>query len=271
MSQPTSWEKLENLPGVSAVSITQATTATFSDLYFRLTFFFFIQVGSKRVVSPTQGEIIGQEGDLMIFPPGSIVTMENRPVLDGDYRATGVSFSDDLIDTVFQGVGLPSSSTDVTTVSSKTGDPAFLLSLIQGTLENKSLPVAIRQHRFQEPLIWLRHKGIHLPSQREELPLSRLRRLIETDLTHPWRTPEVAEHFAMSEATLRRWLAKSGQGFSKTLLNTRLEHGLTRLQTTQDSVSNIALDCGFKTPSHFSDAFRKRFGIRPKEIRTATV
>jgi transcriptional regulator GlxA family with amidase domain len=68
---------------------------------------------------------------------------------------------------------------------------------------------------------------------------------------------------------LRRLLVKSGQGFAKTLLNTRLEHGLSMLQTTNVPVSQIALDCGFKTPSHFSDAFRKRFEIRPKEIRTA--
>ena len=76
-------------------------------------------------------------------------------------------------------------------------------------------------------------------------------------------------HFAMSEATMRRWLSKSGQGFAKTLLNTRLEHGLSLLQTTDDRISEIALDCGFKTPSHFSDAFRKRFGIKPKDIRLA--
>ena len=80
---------------------------------------------------------------------------------------------------------------------------------------------------------------------------------------------EVAEHFAMSEATMRRWLSKTGQGFAKILLHTRLERGLSLLQTTDDQISEIALDCGFKTPSHFSDAFRKRFGIKPKDIRLA--
>ena len=64
-----------NLPDeigrVSIFPITQATTATFADLYFRLTFFFFIQRGEKYVETPTQGEMIGREGDLMIFPPGA--------------------------------------------------------------------------------------------------------------------------------------------------------------------------------------------------------
>lgn len=73
----------------------------------------------------------------------------------------------------------------------------------------------------------------------------------------------------MSEATLRRSLAGSGQGFARILHNARLERGLALLQTTDLPISRIALDCGFGTPSHFSDSFRKRFGIPPKSIRSA--
>jgi AraC-like DNA-binding protein len=256
---------------VSILPITQATTATFSDLYFRQTFFFFIQTGSKRVINPSQGELIGQEGDLMIFPPGSMVTMENRPVLDDRYRAVGVSFADDLIDAVFADHQLPSVPKGIQIVRAEPDRPSKLLDLITATLADKTLPDAIQQHRLLEPLIWLRHNRYNLQTHSNELPLSRLRRLIETDLSHPWRILEVADHFAMSEATLRRLLIKSGQGFAKTLLSTRLEHGLSMLQTTDIPVSQIALECGFKTPSHFSDAFRKRFGIRPKEIRTVAI
>ena len=259
------------VPSVSVLPITQATTATFSDLYFRLTFFFFIQKGSKRVLSSTQGELIGQEGDLMIFPPGSMVTMENHPVLDESYRAVGVSFAHEMIDSVFNDQRASNSSKGIQVMRAEPDNPAQLLNIIAKTLADDSLPESIQQHRLLEPLIWLRQKGYHLPSQNEELPLSRLRRLIETDLSHSWRTSEVAAHFAMSEATLRRWLAKSGQGFAKTLLNTRLEHGLSMLQTTNTPITQIALDCGFKTPSHFSDAFRKRFAIRPKEIRSIII
>lgn len=263
--------KVVTEPKVSILPITQATTATFTDLYFRLTFFFFIKTGSKRVLSPKQGELIGQEGDLMIFPPGSMLTMENRPVLDDVYRAVGVSFADAMIDSVFAGTSKPQPVKGIQIIRAEPDQPANLLDIVQDTLANKDLPAAIRDHRLLEPLIWLRHKGIHLPTHNEELPLSRLRRLIETDLTYEWRTLDVADHFAMSEATLRRWLAKSGQGFAKTLLNTRLEHGLSLLQTTGTPITQIAFECGFKTPSHFSDAFRRRFGIRPKEIRIAVV
>jgi AraC-like DNA-binding protein len=254
---------------VSIFPITQATTATFADLYFRLTFFFFLQRGEKHVETPTQGEMLGREGDLMIFPPGAMVTMVNRPVLDEAYRAVGVCFSHDLIDTVFADAPKPKNATAVQILRSDMHSPSAILSLIQENLANENLPEPIRQHRLIEPLIWLREQGIILPTTVEDQPISKVRRLIETDLSYPWMADEVAEHFAMSEATMRRWLSKTGQGFAKILLHTRLERGLSLLQTTDDQISEIALDCGFKTPSHFSDAFRKRFGIKPKDIRLA--
>ena len=254
---------------VSIFPITQATTATFTELYFRLTFFFFIQRGSKYVLSPKQGEMLGEEGDLMIFPPGSMVTMENRPVMEGDYRALGVCYTHDLINSVFSDVPKFDAAQGVQIVRASQHNPAGILSLIQDTLDNDALPATIRNHRLLEPLLWLREQGFQLPTQVEDDPISQVRSLIETDLSYPWMAAEVAAHFAMSEATMRRWLSKTGQGFARILLYTRLEWGLSLLQTTDAQVSQIALDCGFKTPSHFSDAFRKRFGIKPKDIRLA--
>jgi transcriptional regulator GlxA family with amidase domain len=174
-----------------------------------------------------------------------------------------------LIDAVFADEPKAKNATDVQIVRSDRHNPNAILSLIQDNLANESLPEPIRQHRLIEPLIWLREQGIILPTTIEDEPISKVRRLIETDLSHPWMADEVAEHFAMSEATMRRWLSKTGQGFAKIMLHTRLERGLSLLQTTDDQISEIALDCGFKTPSHFSAAFRKRFEIKPKDIRLA--
>lgn len=254
-------------PDISVLEISQATTATFTDLYFQHTFLFFIQVGSKRVLCPLNGELIGQAEDVMIFPPGSMVTMENHPVLGNDYRATGVCFPHRMIETVFSNQTSKSASSGIQIVSASKGQSCQILNTIQATLAATDIPESIRQHRLLEPLIWLKSHNIHLSHHEEEKPLSKVRRLIETDLSYPWRSSDVAEHFAISEATMRRWLTKSGQGFSKILQNTRLEHGLSLLQSTEIPISHIALDCGFKTPSHFSDSFKKRFGIKPSEIR----
>lgn len=254
-------------PDVSVLSISQATTATFTDLYFQYTFLFFIQVGSKRVLCPINGELVGHAEDVMIFPPGSMITMENRPVLGDDYRATGVCFPGHMIEIVFANEKSKSGSAGIQIVQAFTGQSFQILNIIQATLNDTEIPEPIRQHRLLETLLWLKYHGVHLSPHEEEKPLSKVRRLIETDLSHPWRSNEVASYFAISEATMRRWLTESGQGFSKILQNTRLEHGLSLLQSTDIPIAEIALNCGFKTPSHFSDSFKKRFGIKPSEIR----
>ena len=254
---------------VSTLTITQATAATFSDLFISQTFLCFIRSGTKRVVCPINGEMIASAGDLFIFPPGSIVTLENRPLLDADYRADGVYFSRDLIGMAF-GDHPQRFGSAIQIVREAPNNPLDILHLIHETLGNRDLPDPIRQHRLLEPLIWLRHHGVHLPVEDHANPLAKLRRLIEADPGHRWRVSEVAGSFAMSEATFRRWLAKSGHGFSKIMHNVRLEIGLTLLQTTDLQVSQIALECGFSTPSHFADSFKKRFGIKPMAIRSAS-
>ena len=256
-----------SLPDVSTLSISQATPATFSELYFQHTFLVFIQVGSKRVLCPINGELIGQAEDVMIFPPGSVVTLENRPMLDHDYRAIGVCFSHHMIEAIFSNEISRAKPVGIQILQTGSEQAREILDTIQATLNDKRLPQAIRQHRLLEPLVWLKYHGIQLSPHEDENPLSKIRRLIETDLSHPWRSSEVADYFAISESTMRRWLAKSGQGFAKTLQNTRLEHGLSLLQSTDMPIAEIAFNCGFKTPSHFSDSFRKRFGIKPSEIR----
>lgn len=253
---------------VSILPITQATAAIFSDLFIRLTFLCFIQTGSKRIVCPINGEMIGEEGDLIIFPAGSIVTLENRPLLNARYHADGVYFTDDLIEEVFADQGQGFEPAGIQIVRAHPHRPVEVLKLTQDTLDSETLPLAIRRHRLLEPLVWLRHQGVRLPVRNDEEPLAKLRRLIETDPGRPWRASEVAGHFAMSEPTFRRWLAKSGYGFAKILHNTRLEKGLALLQSTRTPISQIALECGFQTPSHFSDSFKKRFGIKPMAIRS---
>lgn len=254
--------------GVSLLPITQATAAIFTDLFIGLTFLCFIHSGTKRVICPVHGELLGEEGDLLIFPPGSIVTLENRPVPNASYRADGVYFARDLVDAVFADHPPRNASPGIQILRAASHHPSEILGLIKETLDRDDLPPLLRQHRLLEPLIWLRHNGVQLPARDEAQPWSKVRRLIETDVGKPWRVTDVAGHFAMSEATFRRWLSKSGPGFSQILLNTRLEKGLTLLQTTDVPISQIALECGFKTPSHFSESFRKRFGIKPRSIRT---
>jgi transcriptional regulator GlxA family with amidase domain len=41
----------------------------------------------------------------------------------------------------------------------------------------------------------------------------------------------------------------------------------TQLQRTSKSVVQISLACGFSSAAHFSNAYRDRFGVTPREER----
>lgn len=255
------------LPKVTLHPITQATTATFTNLYIQNTSLFFIENGSKRVQYQSGSEIMGQMGDVIIFQPGSIVTMENRTWSGNDYKAIGVTFSEDMVEKIFPRINQQIKTVQI--ISPSVSEKQQILNSITENLLNPNIPDQIAEHRLLEPLVWLKSMGVELSPNLNNSPLGKVRELIETDLAHQWKAKDIAEHFAMSEATMRRWLAKSGENFSKILMNTRLEKSLGLLQTTKTPISDIALECGFKTPSHFSETFKIRFGVQPKSIRAS--
>ena len=51
------------------------------------------------------------------------------------------------------------------------------------------------------------------------------------------------------------------------LLNKRLEHASVLLRTTNLSISQIIFECGFENISHFSNAFKNKFGIVPSKYK----
>ena len=251
---------------VSILPITQATAATFADLYFTQTFLFLVQVGTKHVTCPVRGEVVGRPGHILIFPPETYATMVNQPVLAEDYRALGLGFPNSMIAQVFP----KSTSAKPPGVEVLSGPNAEFLRLIDGlkqTLTDPDIPSSIRAHRMLEPLVWLKSQGLHIQLAEKPSLLSQVRIHLEQDLERDWRAANLARHLAMSESTLRRRLADQGQGFAKVLLHTRLERALSLLQTTDEAISQIALRCGFKNPAHFAQTFKKRFGIQPKQIR----
>lgn len=253
-----------SLPSIAVGQIRQSTSGVFSDLFFRANCLVFVQQGEKRVRLRDAPALEGGPGDVFLFAGRALATVENRTWSGQDYVATVLAYPDDVVRAVFPAQPAPAP------VQLVTGHSRVFASL-KGVLAaaQSDLPPAVLEHRRLEPLHWLQAEGYALtPSPAG--PAEQIRALIESNLTHPWRAEDGARHLAVSEATLRRQLSRTGQSFSKLLTTTRLEHGLVRLQTTSDNVSEIAMDCGFASPSHFSDTFKTRFGLSPRQIRSST-
>ena len=72
----------------------------------------------------------------------------------------------------------------------------------------------------------------------------------------------------MSKATLYRKLkALTGQSTNEFMQTTRLKYAARMLAQTDKPVSEIAYEVGFSDPYYFSRAFKKLFGLSPKQWR----
>ena len=95
-------------------------------------------------------------------------------------------------------------------------------------------------------------------------------RLMEERIEFPLSAAEVASHAGVSarqlERLFRQRLGHSPSAFALTL---RLDRAKALLRQTAMPITDIALACGFTSPTHFSTAYRRRFDRPPRAERVA--
>ena len=88
--------------------------------------------------------------------------------------------------------------------------------------------------------------------------------LIEAELDEPLRTADVAQRVGLSPRQLERLFGRYlNCSPKKYRMEMRLNRARELLRQTEMSVINVALACGFTSPSHFSKCYRTRFGSTP--------
>jgi len=99
--------------------------------------------------------------------------------------------------------------------------------------------------------------------------LSEVPRYVEARLTDPELGPVmIARAHAVSVRTLHQAFEPAGESVCALIRRRRLQRCYEELTASpRDSVTTIALRWGFQSPSHFSRAFRRQFGISPRELR----
>jgi AraC family transcriptional regulator len=116
-------------------------------------------------------------------------------------------------------------------------------------------------------------EGVRGPSRRkrEQLPnhtVRRLRDYIEHSIADDLDVSSLAHIAELSPAHFARAFAATlGVTPFRYVMMRRLAHARELLERTHRPALDIALEVGFKTPSHFSSRFRQEFGVAPREVR----
>jgi transcriptional regulator GlxA family with amidase domain len=93
--------------------------------------------------------------------------------------------------------------------------------------------------------------------------------LMEANLGEPLPTEEIAQLVGVSRRQLERLFKQHLDELpSRYYAELRLARARRLLQQTSQSILQIGLGCGFSSGSHFSNAYRARFGRTPREERS---
>ena len=87
-----------------------------------------------------------------------------------------------------------------------------------------------------------------------------------------FRPVDVAAHFKVSERYVRSVFQSAGESLSAYLLRRRLERAASLLRSPEfanRTITEIALECGFNSASHFGHRFRGPYRVTPRAYRNA--
>ena len=92
---------------------------------------------------------------------------------------------------------------------------------------------------------------------------------LERNYAHDISLEELArrKYFVSSSYLSRMFKSYTGQTFMKYLISYRMDKAKSFLECSQMDISDIAACTGYNDPSHFTQTFRRIYGVTPKEYR----
>lgn len=116
------------------------------------------------------------------------------------------------------------------------------------------------------------HRSAASPTRRQRELARAAALLIDRTFRDDWPLTRIANEVGSSPFHLARAFKRTmGVTIHQRRLLLRLHTSLEMLRDSRNDISRIALDLGFSDHSHFTAAFRQRFGITPSRYRARAI
>ena len=137
----------------------------------------------------------------------------------------------------------------------------LLIARIYNLLKNRqqlSIPADAKTEEPKSPL-----------STQDKLFFDTLKEVFLRNMSNPeLKMDDLGDELGMSRVQLyRKVKALTGISPVELLREMRLQRAYNLVNTTTKSISEIAYEVGFHTPSYFSNCFKKQYGQYPTELR----
>lgn len=111
---------------------------------------------------------------------------------------------------------------------------------------------------------------VGLPTTAEASPLHAALDRVFADLSHPRGLADAARDAGLSTRSFQRACrAELGMSFQAWLSQARLLRAIEHLASPTLEIGEVALRCGYESPSSFARAFKKALGVTPSQWRAS--
>ena len=253
-------------------------TNKFEDLWSHYNYIVYVTEG-RKIWHTAHGSFDLREGSCVFVRKGAAIVEQ---FFDTEFCFFLFFIPDEFICDVLKNKSIPIHPSakhynPVIPVDNNAGVQAFFQSMMVYFNDTREPDQSLLELKFRELILTVadnRANGelvSYFWSMLQEPQKASLKRVMDENFCFNLKLEEFARLNSMSLSAFKReFIRVYGTSPGKWLLEKRLAHSLHLLTNMRKTVAESAFESGFESASHFSRAFRQRFGSSPLSMRLQT-